>query len=108
VTTTSALWRKEIRELFPLWVTTAGIIAVCWILMNPDLIPVDSVYRLALRHDAEFLLAAGFCFYAAGAVILGALSIGQEFSHNTLPQLLTQPATRVQLLRTKLIVLAAM
>ena len=108
MTTGSALWRKEIRELLPLWVTTMATMVVCWLLMNPDLIPIDRVYRWSLTHDAELLLAAGFCFYAAGAVILGALSIGQEFSHNTLPLLLTQPASRIRLIRTKLIVLAVM
>jgi hypothetical protein len=46
--------------------------------------------------------------YATGTVVLGALAIGQEYSHHTLPAWLAQPVDRRRLLLTKLTVLLPM
>ncbi|HUR20137.1 MAG TPA: hypothetical protein VMZ90_04965 [Vicinamibacterales bacterium] len=101
-------WRKELRELLPWWLGTAITMGACWALMHPDAIPFDGLYRWSIFRDRSVLLGAGLCAYAAGAVTLGALSIGQEYSHHTLPQLISHPAARGRLLAMKLVVLAAL
>jgi hypothetical protein len=106
---TSAIqWRKEFRELVPFWAATVSTMAVCWALMHPDLMPTDRLYNWARSFERDILFAIEIIAYAAGTVTLGAVSIGNEYAHDTLPQLLVQPAARGQVLRVKLIVLGLM
>jgi hypothetical protein len=106
VTSAAAQWRKEIRELLPIWGVTIAIMLVCWLLRRPDSIPIDALYLWVVSQDTESIFFVAVCFYSAGAVILGALSIGQEYSYGTLPQLLTHPGLRTRVLGTKLAVLS--
>jgi hypothetical protein len=109
-------WRKEVRELLPWWAVTVVMMAACWLLMHPDALPRDSIYSWAtdrvytwlVVNDRNSLLGIGLVAYATGAVTLGALSLGHEYSHDTLAQLLAQPIARAQVLQVKLLVLAAM
>jgi hypothetical protein len=81
VTSASAIqWRKEFRELFPWWCATVVTMLVCWALMRPDLMPADWLFRWALDLGRNFMLGLGLVAYAAGAVTLGALSIGSEYA----------------------------
>ncbi len=81
---------KEIRALFPAWMACVLAIVAIGLIGDPRL------YALGL-------LLSGFA-----AVALGALSIGQEYTHRTLALYLTQPARRGRLLVIKLAVLAPM
>lgn len=107
-TAAAVQWWKEFRELLPIWCLTVAVMGVSWALMNPDVLPFDGLYSWAVKEDAGQMFVTGLCFYAAGAVILGALSIGQEYSNNTLSQLLIQPSRRTRVLRIKLLVLSAL
>jgi len=109
VTTAAAVqWRKEVRELLPWWGATVVTMVACWVLMRPDAIPTDMFYQWAVALDRNGLLVVGLCAYAAGAVALGALSLGHEYTHHTLPALLAHPISRGRMLLVKLTVLAAM
>jgi hypothetical protein len=77
---------KEIRALLPAWLASACAIGAA-VLNGPR------------SHDLG-LIAYGFA-----SVILGAQSIGHEYTHRTLMLLLTQPRSRRQILLLKLAVL---
>jgi hypothetical protein len=77
---------KEFRALAPVWVAVACAM----------------VASTLLRDLRPFGLPA----YFIGAAALGAMSIGHEYSHRTLPLLLTLPVPRRRLLLSKLTVLA--
>lgn len=79
---------KECRALLPAWAAAAGAILLC-----------------ALFRD---LSPFGVPAYFIGAVTLGAMSMGHEYSHRTMGLMLTLPVARSRVLLTKLAVLAAM
>lgn len=82
-----ALLRKELRPMAAVWLAiVAGILA--------GELP---------RHE---LRDGGPLFYVFGALALGATSMGFEYRHGTLAQLLSQPVSRAKVLGTKLVVLA--
>jgi hypothetical protein len=57
------------------------------------------------RPHSHYVTAATFS-YVAGALALGALSVGQEFGHRTMGPLLSQPLPRWRVLVVKLVALA--
>lgn len=77
---------KEFRALAPAWAAVACAM----------------VASTQLRDLRPFGVPA----YFIGAAALGAMSVGHEYSHRTLPLLLTLPIARRRLLLTKLTVLA--
>src|SRR5207248_177531 len=66
-----------------------------------------SAAGMALASTARFRMFAEPA-YLLGVASLGALSIGHEYSHHTVAQMLAQPMRRAQLLSAKLGVLAVM
>jgi hypothetical protein len=97
-----ALVLKEIRGLGPTWLIAAALlVAVGFIETGLDV--VLNVQRP--RPPANQLIVL---FYVGACALLGALSIGQEFSDRTLAGLLAQPAARASVLLHKLGVVAAM
>src|ERR1041384_8133743 len=81
--------RKEIRCMFPLWLTLpGGIIFVATI----------SGFKGDVPHQMYCIMTK---------FILGALPFGSEFHYKTMPLLLSQPLERARLWRSKMIVLAA-
>ena len=84
------LVQKELRALAPVFTATAVLVALC---------------RVGLESE---LMTLGMGVYVLGAAALGALSLGHEFTHDTLGQLLAQPGHRARLLIVKLLVLAAL
>ena len=85
---------KEVRALLPIWLGCLLIIAVC-------ATAGDALFRNLGRPF-------GVLTYLAGSIVLGALAIGQEYQHRTLPMLLSQPVSRGRILGVKFVVLAAM
>ncbi len=82
-----ALVWKEVRGLGWTWLTAAALlVAVGFVETGLDTVP----------------------FYVGACALLGALSIGQEFTDRTLAGLLAQPAARSSVLLHKLGVVAAM
>ncbi len=81
---------KEIRGLLPLWGGSVAALAAAFL----------------LGKDA--LVDAGLLAYVTGSVAIGAQSIGQEYSHRTLPMLLAQPADRRRTYLRKFVVSAVM
>jgi hypothetical protein len=86
----NALIRKEIRLIFPAWA-----IAVLMLLLA------------LLAAPAVALEGFLFVLSAIGAVFLGLLPFGMEFSLGTFSTLLVQPTPRRRLWRIKTVVLAA-
>jgi len=81
---------KEARALSTTWaLAAAALIAMSW-------------------WGARPALELGLAAYIAGAVFLGAESIGQEYTHRTLPLLLAQPIARRRVYVQKLAVLVVM
>ena len=79
---------KELRALAPVWAAAAAAM----------LAPVLVRELRPLNVPVYFL----------GSLVLGAMSIGHEYSHRTLGLMLTQPVSRARLLLTKLAVLAVL
>ncbi len=82
----------------------------CWVLLQ-ELPPMLDDRRFTPDSRATLPPASmffGLIAYAGGAIVLGALSLGQEYSHGTLSGLLVQPASRARLLLTKFSVLLPM
>lgn len=80
---------KEVRPLLAGWAACAlGIIASRW--------QIEPLKYLAVPT------------YFFGTAALGALSIGQEYAHRTLPSLLTMPVPRHRIWTVKLLVVAPM
>ncbi|MDO8679645.1 MAG: hypothetical protein Q7R30_14030 [Acidobacteriota bacterium] len=79
--------RKEARALLPMWAACASALIVVGIVGDP--------------RFAE----AGRLVYFLGSAALASWSIGHEYSHRTLPILLSLPSTRPRLLLMKLGVL---
>ena len=80
---------KELRALAPPWVASACAIAAA-VLSDP-------------RSHELGLIAYGF-----GSVMLGAQSVGHEYTHRTLAMLLSQPSSRRRIFLSKAAVLLAM
>ena len=102
--------RKELRELLPWWAAIVAGMLACWVLLQ-ELPPMLDDRRFTPDGRATVPPASmvfGLFAYAGGAIALGALSLGQEYSHGTLSGLLVQPASRARLLLTKLSVLLPM
>lgn len=78
---------KEFRALAPVWGAAACAMVAC-----------------SLFRD---LYAFGVPAYFIGAGALGAMSMGHEYTHRTLPLLLTMPVPRRRLLLIKLVALGA-
>ena len=77
-------WRKEARALVAAWAAAAVSLA--------------ALARLSNDRDGEL----GWVAFFVGALTLTALSIGHEYSHGTLPILLSLPVRRSHLLLVKL------
>jgi hypothetical protein len=82
----TALVIKEGRALAPIWLAAA----------------------VAVVASPRLGLGLGVFAFVAGAVALGVFSIGHEYAHRTLTNLLAQPISRSRLLLSKTIVLAVM
>jgi hypothetical protein len=80
---------KEIRALLPAWIGAALAIGA-------------AVLSGGRSHEL------GLIAYAFGSVVLGAQSVGHEYTHRTMAQLLSQPWSRRRLLAVKLTVLTTM
>ena len=97
---TSALYiqtRKEVRALLPWWLgITLATVAMSFIATPDAGFP-------NFRYDQ---LAWLVILYAAGVLVLAALSVGQEVTHGTFASLLVQPVDRRRVLWTKVGVLA--
>ncbi len=89
---------KEVRALLPAWLVS--IAASSW----------SSAYIgvAAAASDDRAFHALGLVAFGAGSIALGAISLGHEYSHGTLPLLLAQPIHRARLVGVKLLVLAVM
>lgn len=75
---------KEVRALLPIWLGCLAVIGAA---------------AVSNRNDVRML---AILTYLAGSLALGALSIGHEYLHRTLPLLLSQPFSRAHLLAAKL------
>jgi ABC-type transport system involved in multi-copper enzyme maturation permease subunit len=87
MTTSAAVWigvRKEARALLPMWAACAGILAA-----------------IGVSGDRGFAEAGRLVFFM-GSVGLAAWSIGHEYTHRTVPLMLSLPAARQRLLLVKL------
>jgi hypothetical protein len=87
---------KEIRALLPLWL---GCVAA--------LLCLAAAAATGAVGDGG-RQAWGTLIYCGTSVALGALSIGQEYTHRTLPLLLAQPTSRARVFLVKQSVLAAL
>lgn len=91
------LVRKEVRALLPTWLTCVLALALAAFVRGG---------RLSTFTALVYALAAPV--YGFGTIVLGAQSIGHEYTDRTLSVLLSQPIARRQLLAAKVGVLAAM
>jgi ABC-type transport system involved in multi-copper enzyme maturation permease subunit len=82
--------RKEARALLPVWMACASALVL-----------------VAVVGDARFYLAA-LLAYGLGAIALGALSVGHEYSGRTLALLLSFPIDRRRVFLLKLAVLSVL
>jgi hypothetical protein len=97
-----ALVWKEVRGLGSTWLTAAALlVAVGFVETGLDTV-LDVQQPRAGASQLTVLLYVGAC------ALLGALSIGREFTDRTLAGLLAQPAARSSVLLHKLGVVAAM
>jgi hypothetical protein len=97
-----ALVWKEVRGLGPTWLTAAALlVAVGFVETGLDTVLDVQQPRTGARQLTVL-------FYVGACALLGALSIGQEFTDRTLAGLLAQPAARSSVLLHKLGVVAAM
>ena len=97
-----ALVWKEVRGLGSTWLIAAALlVAVGFVETGLDTVLDVQQPRAGARQLTVL-------FYVGACALLGALSIGQEFTDRTLAGLLAQPAARSSLLLHKLGVVAAM
>ena len=93
---TNALYiqaRKEMRALLPWWLCVMlATIAMAYVAVQSSGLPF-------FRYDQQMWLVM---VYAAGVLVLAALSVGQELAHGTLAALLVQPVDRGRVLWTKI------
>jgi hypothetical protein len=97
-----ALVWKEVRGLGPTWLTAAALLVAVGFVETG----LDTVLDVQQPRAGARQLTA--LFYVGACALLGALSIGQEFTDRTLAGLLAQPAARSSVLLHKLGVVAAM
>ena len=92
---TSALYvqtRKEVRALLPWWLgVMLATVAMSYVAAQTAGLPF-------FRHEQQAWLVMA---YAAGVLVLAALSVGQELTHGTFAALLVQPVDRRRVLWTK-------
>jgi hypothetical protein len=81
---------KEVRALLPTWLASAA-----------------AVFAAAVVQEVGYSRLPSFAF-AIGMLALGAQSVGHEYTHRTLPVLLSLPSDRRRLLVKKLAVLIVM
>jgi len=98
----SALVWKEARGLGPAWLIAAALLVAVGFVDTG----LDTVLNVQQPRAGASQLTV--LFYVGACALLGALSIGQEFTDRTLAGLLAQPATRASVLLHKLGVVAAM
>lgn len=96
----AAAW-KEFRALAPMWSTCVSVALVVWIL------PIDFSSG-ALSFVSPALWRGAPLLFGMTPLVLGALSIGHEFSCGTWGTLLTLPVSRGRLLAIKAAVLFAL
>jgi hypothetical protein len=94
-----ALVWKEVRGLGSTWLTAAALLVAVGFVESG----LDTV--LDVQQPPRQLIVL---LYVGACALLGALSIGQEFTDRTLAGLLAQPAARASVLLHKLGVVAAM
>ena len=98
----SALVWKEVRGLGSTWLTAAALLVAVGFVETG----LDTVLDVQQPRTGAGQLTV--LFYVGACALLGALSIGQEFTDRTLAGLLAQPAARSSVLLHKLGVVAAM
>lgn len=86
----AVLVRKEARAVWPVWAATAGVCLAVGLVNQPRWI------------------MPGYLAYFIGSVALAALAIGHEYTHGTLPALLSLPVGRGRLLLAKLLAVLPM
>lgn len=96
-----ALVWKEVRGLGSTWLTAAALLVAVGFVETG----LDTVLDVQQPRAGRQLTVL---FYVGACALLGALSIGQEFTDRTLAGLLAQPAARSSVLLHKLGVVAAM
>jgi hypothetical protein len=92
-----ALVWKEVRGLGPTWLAAMTLLIAVGV--------VEAGFVQQPRSPANQIIVL---FWVCGCTLLGALSVGQEFTDRTLAGLLAQPAARSSVLLHKLGVVAAM
>jgi hypothetical protein len=97
-----ALFWKEVRGLGPTWLTAAALLVTVGFVETG----LDTVLDVQQPRTGASQLTV--LFYVGACALLGALSLGQEFTDRTLAGLLAQPAARSSVLLHKLGVVAAM
>jgi hypothetical protein len=97
-----ALVWKEVRGLGPTWLTAAALLVTVGFVETG----LDTVLDVQQPRTGASQLTV--LFYVGACALLGALSLGQEFTDRTLAGLLAQPAARSSVLLHKLGVVAAM
>jgi hypothetical protein len=97
----SPLVRKEVRALAPLWVALMATLMLVG-LIGPTQARFFFLPRLMAILSTDGL---GVLVFVLGAVSLGAMSMGHEYTHHTLAQFLALPDQRRRLFRTKRVVL---
>ena len=87
---------KEVRALLPVW--GAATLALAAAL----------VAGREMRLSGSLVYTLGVLVYALGAVLLGAQSVGHEYTHRTMASLLAQPVDRRRLYGFKCVAAALM
>ncbi|HET7924183.1 MAG TPA: hypothetical protein VFL30_04755, partial [Rhodanobacteraceae bacterium] len=87
---------KEVRGLGPTWLTAAALLVAVGFVETG----LDTVLNVPQPRAGAGQLTV--LFYVGACALLGALSIGREFSDRTLAGLLAQPAARSSVLLHKL------
>lgn len=87
---------KEVRALLPLWL---GILAAL------EIVPALGRW---LSAGPDSIQALELFVFGAASLLLGALSIGHEYSNRTLTLLLSQPVSRARVFGAKQLVLGTM
>lgn len=93
---------KEFRALAPIWLAATVTLVLAGFVGFARALMFTPRARLAFG----LVEGLGMVVFVLGAVSLGAWSVGHEYAHRTLAQLLAQPGQRGRILRIKYIVLA--
>jgi ABC-type transport system involved in multi-copper enzyme maturation permease subunit len=95
-----ALIKKEIRLLMPAWITAMLLATV------PGILNVISIYCYGFMPSGGGLFFFVQLMFAAGVLLLGINSFGEELSYNTFSALLSQPLKRPRIWLIKTATLA--